>query len=222
MNSPNATYACGSGFSPTWMHRGRLKSALLGLLTLALCAGCQSTFIRSAWFDTTFAGPPMRKIVVVGDVGSTASSRLVEDAFVEKLRAAGVDAVAGHTVKIDFDTGDTPFMTAVGDTGAQGLLLVRLLGVDTRTQVTTTMAPGGMAWGRGPWGTSTWQTVPVTQVSQHDLATVETKLFDVKSRGVVWAATTETFNPRSVAQEVPSFATIIVRALADRGIVAGK
>lgn len=198
------------------------RSLAASIAVLALCAGCQSTFIRSAWFDTSFAGPPMRKIVVVGDVGSTASSRLVEDAFAERLRAAGVDAIPGHSLAIDMDTGDTPFVTAVTGTGAQGLLLVRLLGVDTRTRVTTTMAPGGMAWGRGPWGTSTWQTVPVTQVSQHDLATVDTKLFDVRTRAVVWAATTETFNPRSVAQEVPSFATLIVGALADRGIVPGK
>ena len=200
----------------------RALTSFAAVAILSLCAGCQSTFIRSAWFDTNFTGPPMRKIIVVGDAGSTASSRVVEDAFAEKLRAAGVDAVQGHTLAIDTDTGDAPFMTAVASSGAQGLLLVRLLGVDTRTRVSTTMAPGGMAWGRGPWGTSTWQTVPVTQVSQYDLATVETKLFDVKTRGVVWAATTETFNPRAVAQEVPSFATVIIGALTARGIIAGK
>ncbi len=198
--------------------RARTLVALVAIL--ALCAGCQSTFIRSAWFDTSFAGPPMRKIVVVGDVGSTASSRIVEDAFVEKLRAAGVDAVAGHTVSIDNGTGDTPFVTAVTGTGAQGLLLVRLLGVDTRTQVSTTMVAGGAGWGRGPWGMSTWQTVPVTQVSQYELATVETKLFDVRTRGVVWAGTTSTFNPRSVEREVPSFAAVIVGALQARGVLA--
>lgn len=198
------------------MRAGTVASILAAL---ALCAGCQSTFIRSAWFDTDFAGPPMRKILVVADVGTTASSRIVEDAFVEKLRAAGVDAVAGHAVSIDSGTGDTPFVTAVTGTGAQGLLLVRLLGVDTRTQVSTTMVAGGAAWGRGAWGTSTRQPMPVVQMSQHDLATVETKLFDVKTRAVVWAATTSTFNPRSVEREVPSFAGVIIGALQARGVV---
>lgn len=66
---------------------------LLCVIAVVALAACQSTSLRSAWFDTGFSGPPMRKIVVVGELGSVAQ--------------------------------------------ANGLLLVRLLGVDTRTQVNT-------------------------------------------------------------------------------------
>jgi hypothetical protein len=189
----------------------------------ALVSGCQSTTIRSAWFDTDFAGPPLRKLVVAGSVESTAATRVFEDAFVERLRATGVDAVAGHTLRLD-EAGmtDASFAAAVANTGAQGLLLVRVLGVETRTQVTTTMASGGMGWGRGPWGGSTWNRVPVQQVSQYDLATVESKLFHVQTKQLVWAATTSTFNPRSVAQETPAFADLIIGQLSSRGIIAPK
>jgi hypothetical protein len=51
---------------------------------------------------------------------------------------------------------------------------------------------------------------------------VETKLFDVKTRQLVWAATTSTFNPRSVARESPALADLIVGQLASRGIIAAK
>ena len=43
----------------------KFRSMLMLLLAAALASGCQSTSIRSAWFDTDFAGPPMRKIIVV-------------------------------------------------------------------------------------------------------------------------------------------------------------
>ena len=164
----------------------------------------------------------MRKIVVVGDIGTAATNRTLEDAFVEKLRAAGVDAIPGHAVAFDPSTPDSTFVAGVASSGAQGILLVRLLGVDSRTSVHTTMVPGGMAWGRGQWGTSTWQRLPVTQVTQYDLATVDTKLFDVKSRDLVWAATTQTINPRAVAQEVPGFATLMIGELRQRGIISGN
>jgi hypothetical protein len=59
----------------------------------------------------------------------------------------------------------------------------------------------------------------VQQVSQYDLATVETKLFDVPTKNLVWAATTSTFNPRSVARETPGFADLIIGQLADRGVI---
>jgi hypothetical protein len=202
---------------------------MMALVALAaLVSGCQNTSIRSAWFDTDFPGPPMRKLVVSGTAGSAAEARVFEDIFVEKLRAAGVEAVAGHTVRLDDPSlPEASFVSAVVGTGAQGLLLVRVLGVDTRTRVTTTMVPGGMGWGPSPWsgprsgawGSPTGTRIPVQQVSQYDLATVETKLFDVPTKNLVWAATTSTFNPRSVARETPGFADLIIGQLADRGVI---
>jgi hypothetical protein len=62
----------------------------------------------------------------------------------------------------------------------------------------------------------------VQQVSQYDLATVEAKLFDVQTKQLVWAATTSTFNPRSVARETPGFADLVIGQLSGRGIIAGK
>lgn len=195
-------------------------SATLALV--ALCAGCQTTAIRSAWFDADFKGPPMRKIIVVGDFNTTTSNRVLEDELAQKLRDAGVDAVAGHAVSLAPDTTEAAFVGAVTGSGAQGLLLVGLLGVDTRTQISTTMASGGMGWGRSPWGWGGSMREPVARVQQFDLVTVETKLFDVKSRDLVWAATTESFNPRSLSQELPSFAAVVIRELTARGIIAPK
>jgi hypothetical protein len=59
-------------------------------------------------------------------------------------------------------------------------------------------------------------------VTQYELATVDTKLFDVGSRDLVWAATTQTINPRGIAQEIPGFATLMIGELRQRGIVAGS
>jgi hypothetical protein len=64
--------------------------------------------------------------------------------------------------------------------------------------------------------------VPVQEIRQYDLATVETKLFDVKTKQLVWAATTSTFSPGSVARETPGFADLIIGQLSERGIIARK
>jgi len=207
----------------------KLRSLFLPFALLTLVAGCQSTSIQSAWYDTNFRGGPMRKIVVVGSVDSISDGRVFEDIFAEKLRAAGVEGVVGYTVIADeARAGEAPFGAAVAKTGAQGLLLVRLLRVDTRTQVSTTMVSGGMGWGwgggwGGGWGSPFGPTmVPVQQVSQYDLATVESKLFDVQTKQLVWAATTTTFNPTSVARETPGFADVIIGQLARRGIIQSK
>jgi hypothetical protein len=202
----------------------KFRSTLMLLLVAALASGCQSTSIRSAWFDTDFAGPPMRKIIVVTGIASVTDARVFEDAFAARLRVAGVEGIAGHTVNIDdTNAAANTFAAAVTNTGAQGLLLVSVLSVDTRTQVSTTMVQGGMGWGRGPWGGSSSRSMmPVQQIRQDEIATVEAKLFDVQTKQVVWAATTSTLNPRSIARETPAFADLIVDQLILRGIIPTK
>ena len=199
-----------------------VRAALLASLAPLLVAACASTSIRSAWFDTSYTGGAFRKILVVGIHANIADTRVFEDIFSQKLRAAGVDGVPGYTVLPNgVVPGDPVWNTAVDASGADALLSVRLLRVDTRTQVTTTLVPGPMMWGPygGWWGPGM---VAAPLVTQYDIASVETNLWDVRTRRVVWAATTDTFNPSSVPQETPGFATIIIDQLAARGLIAAK
>ncbi len=200
---------------PSRILRRIIASCAAGLLV----AGCASTSIRDAWFDTSYSGGPFRKILVVGVGGNIANTRVFEDIFVQKLNAAGVDGVPGYqALPQGTPPGDSVWNAAVEASGATGLLAVRLLHVDTRTHVSTVMMPAPMMWGPygGWWGPSM---VAVPEVQQYDVATVETNLWDVKTRHVVWAATTDTFNPASVAKETPGFADVIIGQLAARGLI---
>ena len=198
------------------------------LVVALLLAACQTTSIQSAWFDPNFSGGPMKKIAVVAAGTNLSNQRVFEDVFAERLRVAGVDGVAGWTMIADEARAtEAPFTAAVTKSGAQGLLVVRLLGVDTRTQVTTTMVPtsamwGGSRWGGG-WGGGAFgpSMVPVAEIQQYDLAMVETMLYDVATGRVVWAATTQTLNPSSVQREAPGFADVIIGQLSARGLIAG-
>jgi len=80
------------------------------------------------------------------------------------------------------------------------------------------MVSGGFGWGPygGMYGPG-WY--PVTDVQQYDIANVEASLYDVKTRKLVWAANTETFNPSSVTQETPGYADLIIGQLRARGLL---
>src|SRR5450755_3194854 len=192
----------------------RILSRMIVLgLAASILAGCQSTSIKSAWFDPGYTGGTMKKIVVIGVSSNVVNRRVFEDIFTQKLRAAGVDGIPGYTViPDDARAAQAPFSGAVEKSGAQGALMVRLVGVDTKTQVSTTMVSGAFGWGPygGMYGPG-WY--PVTEVNQYDVATVETSLYDVKTQRLVWGATTETFNPNSVAQETPGYADLIIKQL---------
>jgi hypothetical protein len=205
----------------------RILRTAFSLLTALLLTACASTTIRSAWFDTSYQGGPLKKIVVVGVGGQAVDRRVFEDAFAQQLRAAGVDASPGYTlVNDEARQSEAAFNAAIEGSGADGVLIVQLLGVDTHTQITTTMVPSsalgwgwGWGWGRGPGFGPTW--VPAQQVVQYDIARVETNLYEARSRRLIWAASTDTFNPTSVARETPGFADLIIRELRTRGLIAG-
>jgi len=188
-----------------------------------LLAACQSTSIKSAWYDTNYKGGTLGKVVVVASDGTTADSRVFEDIMVQKLTAAGVQAIPGYsTVPPDARRGEGTFSAAISATGADGVLMVRLLRVDTKTQVSTMMVPGA---GWGPYGGFYGGFYggpgfyPVTDVSQYDVATVETNLYDARTRRLIWAGTTETINPSNVAKEAPGFADLLVTQFRARGLV---
>jgi hypothetical protein len=202
------------------MSLARLSAAFLAVLVLA---ACQTTSIQSAWYDASYRGGPFKKIVVIASDGTTADSRVFEDIFVQKLQAAGVQAIPGYaTVPPDARRQESTFAPAVAATGADGVILVRLLRVDTRTQVSTVMVPGPMV---GPWGGfygpgfygGGFYAVP--DVTQYDVASVETNVYNVATKSLVWAATTQTVNPTTVAQEAPKFADLIIEQLRARNLL---
>ena len=197
---------------------------------LFLLAACQTTSIQSAWYDTSYKGGPFRKVVVIASDGTTSDSRVFEDIFVQKLQATGINAVPGYTtVPADARRAEGPFADAVRATGADGVILVRLLRVDTRTQVSTVMMPGPAM---GPWGgfygpgfyggglyAGGFYAVP--DVTQYQVASVETNVYSVPTKTLVWAATTQTVDPGTVSKEAPNYANIIIGQLQQRGLVPG-
>jgi uncharacterized OB-fold protein len=197
--------------------------SLIACAALALLAGCQTTSIQSAWFDSSYLGGPFRKVVVIASDGTTSDSRVFEDIMVQSLQAAGVAAIPGYTtVPPDARRAEAPFAAAVAATGADGVILVRLIRVDTKTQVSTMMMPGPMV---GPWGGfygggfygGGFYAVP--QVTQYEVASVETNVYAVASRTLVWAATTQTVDPRTIEKEAPNFANIVITQLRARGLL---
>lgn len=201
------------------------------LVTALLLAGCASTTLQSAWFDSDFKGPPFKRVLVVGVTGNFTDRRVFDDTFAQLLTNAGTQGIPGFQfVDNAGSTDNAAFDAGVAKSGADAVLLVRLLGVDTRTQVTTTMVPamgggpfagpfGGPFGGpsMSPWG-PVWYAVP--QVQQFQLANVEATLFEAVSHRPVWSATTQTFNPTTVAQETPGFARLVIGQLQARGLIA--
>ncbi|MEO8974500.1 MAG: hypothetical protein ABI552_01885 [Casimicrobiaceae bacterium] len=201
------------------MHAiGRRFSMVLLLVLGALAAGCASTSLKDAWFDGSYAGGPFRKWLVVSVDGDITARRTFEDVMVARLAARGVVALPGYRDLPPGKATEKQLDAAVATSAADALMMVHLRRVQTRTQVSTAIVPGPAFPGFGWYGVyGNWYAVP--QVSQYDVATVETTVYQVSGRKLVWSGITETFDPTTVAREAPQFSEVVLDALAQRGIV---
>jgi hypothetical protein len=193
--------------------------ALLAIFAAALLvAGCASTTLRDSWADASYARGPFKKWLVVGVGAQSTAQRTFEDIMVAKLRARGVDALPGYDYLPPGRANESQLDGAVARSGADALMLVHLKRVQTRTEVTQTMVPGAAYPGFGWYGVyGGWYAVP--QVTQYDIATVETTVYEVFGKKLVWSGVTDTFDPRSVAQEAPGFCDVVLGALAQHAMV---
>lgn len=198
------------------MTSARTATMLLAALTAVACA---STTLRDSWLDPDFRGGPFNKILVVAVHPSATEKRTFEDIVSAAVARTGAQGIPGwRAIPEQAAISESVWNAAVEASGADALMLVRLLYLDRRTSVTPVVVPSGPTFGYG-WGYyNAWVAVP--QVSQYDVAVVETRLFDVRSRKLVWSGITETFQPTSVAKETPGFAGVILAALARNGLVA--
>ena len=195
------------------------RRTFIAVASLALAA-CASTTIRDTWYDPAYRGGPFRKLLVLGVSNNISERRTFEDIMAARLAVTGIEAIPAYRYLPEGGKAAEPALdAAVRASGADGLLMSRVRGIDRRTSVYTSMAPmPGFGW----YGVySHWY--PVTEVHQYDIATVETSLFAADGKRVVWSGMTETYEPTSVAKDAPGFADVIVKALQQRGLVpAGK
>ena len=201
----------------------RVTAATGALLLLASCA---STTLQDTWVDPGFTGGPVKKVFVLGlSARDLAARRVFEDIMVARLQAAGTQAVpAWQYLRDDGQVPEPALEAAIAQSGADSMLMTRLIGIDTRTHVSTVMVPTRvMMPGPGPgwWGMyNSWYAAP--QVTQFQIATAETTLFDAKLQRIVWTTTSETFNPTSVQREAPGLADAVIGSLRAHGLIAAK
>lgn len=186
---------------------GRAAAVVVALVLGA----CSTTTIKDAWVDASVRTQPFGKVLVVAVGSDVTAQRIFEDVLVEKLRTAGVEGIQGYRYMPDGRASEEQMQAAVTRSGADGLMLVRSKGVRTETEVRTSMVPGGYGAGWYGWYGG-WYAVP--EVYQWRIATVETSVFDVYTKKLVWTGVTETYDPASFRKEAGRLGDIIVGALA--------
>jgi hypothetical protein len=183
----------------------RTIAALL-VLTLAACA---STSVKDQWKDPAWHGPPAANVVVVGIARSDTTRRIFEDTFAAELGKVGVRAEQSYTQIAPGEGGGVKLSDFVQSSNADAVLTTRVQRVEQKVDVSPGYAPIGYRGFYGWYGTA-WAATPT--VSQYEVVTLETTVWDPKTEKLIWAATTQ----RVASQDIPKVTTQLAQTLIPR------
>jgi hypothetical protein len=191
---------------------------LVAALLIAACAAAPSPLNTTTWRDPNFAGPQFKKVFVVGlSSQSLTDQRGFENLMVSALQSAGIPAVPGwQFVPTDRTPDQATIRAAVAKAGADAVLLVRISGFTTQTNVglsSGVVVPAGSNMYVG------WYE-PGIVTDSYQAATIYTTLFDVKTASPVWTYNPPDYSPGTLQQDAPRFTNDVAGRLQASGLVA--
>ena len=164
---------------------------------------CATTKITETWKDDGYRGAPFSDLFVIGVAKEEKTRRSFENKFVEKLKAAGIQAVASSSVmESDQKIEKAAILAAIEKLDIDAVLVTRLISLteeEIRSPSTGEYGRPGDYHGRysRDYGTAYGYSHQPAHYTTSVRVGLETKLYDVRTEKLIWAATSKTANPKS-------------------------
>ncbi len=208
-----------------------MRRPLLALgIAIACAAGVScatKTELSGIWKSDSSATRPMNQMLVIGIAESDVKRRSFEDGFAAALEEQGVDAVPSYRILPDSEQlSKDSIQQAIRGRGLQGVVATRLVQIDEHEEYVppqTYVTPS--YYGRGLYGYygRGYEVVHQPGYTVHTtIVRLETHLYDAASAELVWAAHSDTFNPRSIDDGIESVTKKLSKRLAADGFAPGK
>jgi hypothetical protein len=196
-----------------------------GVVFVLFLSACAMTRIVSVWRDPNYRGPPLRKVLVCSLSRDEVVRRQIEDAFVAALQSDDVSGTQCYRVLPPGRPTAQQVREVAQNEGQDGIIMT----LPARTTVTP-VYEAGPGWGYGPgpgwgpfydaWGYD-WDTVyGPGYIATQTQVSLQAKAYSTEPPGrLIWAATSETFDPSSVRSLVARIVPKLIGSMARSGIL---
>ncbi len=191
------------------------KSVVLIFIGLLL-ASCGGTRLTKTWRNPAYHGKMLANILVIGVSEQKPLRRSFENKFVNRLKAAGVNAHASHAVlAIDGKLQKDAVLAAVQKLGVDAVLITHLVDV----QESEVYHPAQVHGFYDYYGRIYHYAHRPGYTTTHVKVALETSLYDVKTNDLVWSADSKTVNPGSKMEMFDNVIDAVVRDLQKQNLL---
>jgi hypothetical protein len=179
--------------------------------------GCASTTVTGVWSDEKYKQIPLQSILVIGVAENQRNRNIFESSMVAELEKYGAKAIPSAKVLGDQEINKENVVQAAEKSQVQAVLVTRLVGTKEEQvyQPPTTYGvpdPYYRRWDSYYPHMYDYAYTP-GYVATYTNVLLETSVFSVKERGLIWSAATETFEPQNINEEVKKLSEVLVRKM---------
>jgi len=199
----------------------RLLALLLATLSLGACA---STQFISTWQDPDVAFGKLdgQKVAAFLISDNESSRRAVEDSLARELTARGAQGIAGYTLMSSKDAKDEAVAkTKLEEAGVEAVITLRLVSkeqVVNSTPATWHLEPSYGKW-NGYWVRGWREVYEPGYLREDTVVQVETLIYSMDSKGMIWAGISETVNPTGADALIKDLAEAIDNSIEKSGLL---
>ena len=194
---------------------------VLGIFVVLTLGGCSTgTAIVSEWRNPGYAAGYFKRIMVAGPAGQPSLRRNVEDEFVARLRASGIDALPSYRyISEDEKLDESNLKQAAQKAGADALLFARAMRMEAKTESPSYFPYSWFGFFGSHFGVSWSGPASGPGPYRYNEYTSETTLFDISKNEAVWSATIRTREPESERAAIGSYVKAVMKTLDEKNLV---
>jgi hypothetical protein len=208
------------------MERTRLLWVVVAALTVMISAGCGATTnLTGMWEEPGLEKGAFKKVLVIGLSDNEGRRRAFESEMQEQFEAKKVTAVMSiQHMPFGAEMSEETFTQYFGSQGIDAVLISRMVGVDQEVSYSpgyTYAVPHGYYNGFYGYYNTSWGVVSSPgYLSTYVVANVETNLYRVSDKKLVWSGVSETFDYSDALDGIRSFSRSVVPQLVKKGLFA--
>ncbi len=197
----------------------------LCLWTLLLFSlfGCASTTVTGVWSDENYKQTPIQSIMVIGVAENVRNRNIFESDMAAEFEKRGVKAIPSAKVLGDQEITKENVVQAAEKSQVQTVLVTRLVGTK-QEQVYHPPTSYGVPdpyyrrWDSYYPHMYDYAYTPGYMATYTNVV-LETSVFAVKERSLIWSAASETFEPQNINEEIKKLSEILVRKMRESKLV---
>ena len=179
--------------------------------------------MTGVWTDENYTQIPLQTMMILGVAENPRNRNIFESAMTAELEKHGVKAVSSAKLMGDKEINKENVAQTAEENQMQAVLVTRLVGTKEE-QVYHPPTYSGVPdpyyrrWDSYYPHMYDYAYTPGYMASYTNVH-LETSVFDVKGRNLVWSAATETFEPQNINEEAKKLAEILVRKMRESKLV---